>query len=419
MDDSNSFINSLQTPYMVLTTTVSSMKVFDPLLKDKFIIHPSNESDSFIVEEVPHHRKATIIIEGIIIPILATFGVVGNVASIIHFGSNLRRMNHFQAYMFYLGIVDLFLIILSLFLQSASELSFVHLLFNHDYYRRVQVPGRVESEKKVEDCRDEMTKMSEQENYLRFHSFLNQFKVYMLPIYSILISMNICIHVVISVERYLVITRPFYSIKCKKYQPWIVVIAITVFASFYNSTKFFEHRLVYTEIELPDDHIQTCEEFDKWFSNKKFQFTEICSTDLRRNQIYIFMMSSLSFLSMSLIPYVTILVINVLILRRLIEHREWTTECHQHDIELQENSLGVPGALSIAATIAPLRSLRRQSTMPQIHLHSNRRRRNEVLLAKLSLIIMVPYLLYHTVRIVPNVYELSKVRVQNYTNESI
>ena len=413
MDDSNSFINSLETPYVVLTTTASSMIVFDPLLKDKFIIHPSNESDSFIVEEVPHHRKATIIIEGIIIPILATFGVVGNVASIIHFGSNLRRMNHFQAYMFYLGIVDLFLIILSLFLQSASELSFVHLLFNHDYYRRVQVPGRVESEKNVEDCRDEVTKMSEQENYLRFHSFLNQFKVYMLPIYSVLISMNICIHVVISVERYLVITQPFYSIKCKKYQPWIVVITITVFASLYNATKFFEHRLVYTAIELPDDHIQTCEGFDKWFSNKKFYFTEICSTDLRRNQIYIFVMSSISFLSMSLIPYVTILVINVLILRRLIEHREWATECHQHDIELQENSLGVPGALSIAATIAPLRSLRRQSTMPQIHLHSNRRRRNEVLLAKLSLIIMVPYLLYHTVRIVPNVYELSKVRVQN------
>ena len=94
MDDLNSFTSSLELPYTVLTTTASPMKLFDPLLKDKVSIHASNESDSFIIEDVPHHRKATIIIEGIIIPILAAFGVVGNIASIIHFGSNLRRMNH-------------------------------------------------------------------------------------------------------------------------------------------------------------------------------------------------------------------------------------------------------------------------------------------------------------------------------------
>ena len=50
---------------------------------------------------------------------------------------------------------------ISLILQSANELSFVHLLFNHDDYQRVQIPGMSENEKNVEDCEDEVTKMSE------------------------------------------------------------------------------------------------------------------------------------------------------------------------------------------------------------------------------------------------------------------
>ena len=415
MTDSNDHMKSLMSPsYTILTTTFSSIKVFDPLLEDDFVIQTSNDSDSLIMEDLPHHRKATILIEGIIIPIVGFIGIIGNIASIIHFGSSQRRRHNFQAYMFYLGVVDLFLIILSLILHSAKEITFVHLLFNDKDNQQVNLDVWVETDDS-NDCNDtesEDTKMSNVGKYLQFHSILNQIKVYMIPIYSILISMNICIHLVISVERYLVINRPFLSIKCKKYQPWAVFTSVLVFATLYNITKFFEHKLVYTELVLPNDHIRSCRTFDMgWFSNETIELAEICSTNLRRNQIYIHFMSLTAFLLMGLIPYVTILVINILILRRLIKHREWAEEGNQ-DMELQE--MGAEHTENGESRNGRYKSVRRQiqtniNGRPQIHYHSDRRRRNDVLLAKLSLVIMIPYLLYHSVRIIPNVYELTKV----------
>ena len=414
MTDSSDHMKSFIPPsYTILTTTFSSIKVFDPLLEDDFVIQPLNDSDSLLIRDLPYHRKATILIEGVIIPIFGFIGIIGNIASIIHFGSSQRRRHNFHAYMFYLGIVDLFLIILSLILHSAKELTFVHELFSNKDHQQVDLGPWVETEENS-DCNDtesEVTKMSKVGEFLQYHSVLNQIKVYMIPIYSILISMNICIHLVISVERYLVINRPFLSIKCKKYQPWAVFTSVIVFATLYNLTKFFEHKLVYTEMVLPNFNIRSCTTYDNWFMNETVELAEICATELRRNQIYIHFMSLTAFLLMGLIPYVTILVINILILRRLIKHREWAEEGNQ-DMELEE--MGAGNTDNGESRNGRYKSVRRQiqtsiNGRPQIHYHSDRRRRNDVLLAKLSLVIMIPYLLYHSVRIIPNVYELTKV----------
>ena len=402
--------------YTILTSTLPSIKVFDPILEDAIIVQPLNDSDSLLIEDIPDHRKATIVIEGIILPIFGLIGIIGNIASIIHFGTNQRRRHNFQAYMFYLGIVDLFLISLSLILHSARELSLVHLLFYDENYQKVKLDGWSKDNKNIADCGSELTKVSDAEIYLQYHSVLNQMKVYLIPIYSILISMNICIHLVISVERYMVINRPFLRIKCKKYQPRTVFVAILVFATSYNATKFFEHQIVFTNLTLPNDHIKSCSFYDKWFSDKTLHLAEICPTDLRRNQIYIHLMSLSAFLFMGLIPYVTIFIINILILRRLIKHKEWTAESNQ-DIELKEIApaksdepeSGLMVVQSQARRISPY-----LEDKPQIHFHSDRSRRNDVLLAKLSLVIMVPYLLYHTVRIISNAYELTMVSCKIY-----
>ena len=185
MVDLNSSITAVTTVttvsypfYTILTTTFPSIKLFDPILEDAIVVQPLNDSDSLLLEAVADHRKATIVIEGIILPIFGFFGIIGNIASIVHFGTDQRRRHNFQAYMFYLGIVDLFLIILSLILHSARELSLVHVLFYDENYQEVKLDEWNEDSKIEADCGSELTKMSDVESYLQYYSIINQMKVY-------------------------------------------------------------------------------------------------------------------------------------------------------------------------------------------------------------------------------------------------
>jgi hypothetical protein len=192
--------------------------------------------------------------------------------------------------------------------------------------------------------------------------------------------------------------------KCKKYQSRTVVAVITLFAFLYNTPKIFEHKCEYKEVFLPSENMTLCET-GKSLDYKTFYFAEICPTELRRNQNYIRIMASSSFIFMSIIPYLSILILNALILKNLIIENEWASACNPPIMQLEEN----PGLETANASKSVRFSNQSHKHRPKVHYHVDKRRRNDVLLAKFSLLIMVPYLVYHTVRMVHNVYELTKV----------
>ena len=60
-------------------------------------------------------------LNGIVLPIIGCAGLFGNIASISHFSKCTTRRQNFQSYMLCLGIVDLFIIMMSLTVYSGGE----------------------------------------------------------------------------------------------------------------------------------------------------------------------------------------------------------------------------------------------------------------------------------------------------------
>ena len=135
---------------------------------------------------------------------------------------------------------------------------------------------------------------------------------------------------------------------------------------------------------------------------------DICPTELRQNKLYHHVMASLALIFMFLIPYVSVLVLNGLIIKSLIANNEWTSLGNIPNSTRNSRT----GNLNDKQDSTLLRECR-----PQVHHHVDKRRRNEVFLAKLSLLIMIPYLLYHTVNVVPNIQELATVSLRYMITE--
>ena len=363
-------------------------------------------NDSSLEEDWDDNSLAIFCIEGILLPLFGFFGICGNIASIIHFGGCPKTRQNFQLYMFYLGIVDLFLIISSIIIHSAGEYQQIYYMFHRKTFLQMSWDGHMQINENVTHCVDEyhIVNILEVEKYFQFYSIYNQIRIYLTPFYCTLISMNIYLHLAISIERYMVICRSFRHMKCKKYQSRTVIVVITLLAFLYNTPKIFEHKFEYKEVFLPSENMTMCEP-GKNLDYKTFYFAEICPTDLRKNQNYVRIMASSAFLFMSVIPYLSILILNALILKNLIIENEWASACNPPKMKLEDNS----GLETAFASKSVRFSNQSQKHRPKVHYHVDKRRRNDVLLAKLSLLIMVPYLAYHTVRMVHNVYELTKV----------
>ena len=343
-------------------------------------------------------------LNGIVLPVIGCAGLLGNIASISHFSKCTTRRQNFQSYMLCLGIVDLFIIMMSLTVYSGGE-------YIQNYIRNVDESFQdlIKTSQEVEIGSPihlySKGVLQNLETSDRFHSLQMQLEFYLHPFFAMLKTGNIYLHLAISVERYNVVCRPFLAMRCKNYQARLVIAMIVMLAILYNIPTIFEHRLIY-EVDMRSNAKNTT---GLMSTPMTFYIADICPTELRQNKLYHHVMASLALIFMFLIPYVSVLVLNGLIIKSLIANNEWT-------------SLGnIPNGTRNSRT-STLND-KQDSTLlrecrPQVHHHVDKRRRNEVFLAKLSLLIMIPYLLYHTVNVVPNIQELATVSLRYIITES-
>ena len=340
-------------------------------------------------------------LNGIVLPIIGCAGMFGNIASISYFSKCTSRRQNFQSYMLCLGIVDLFIIMMSLTVYSGGE-------YIQNYIKNVDESFQdlIKNGQEIESG-SPIYKAALQyfENSDRFHSLHMQLKFYLHPFFAMLKTGNIYLHLAISVERYNVVCRPFLAMRCKNYQARLVIAMIVILAILYNIPTFFEHRLIY-EVDVRSNAKNMT---GLVLEPLTFDIADICPTELRQNKFYHHVMTLLALIFMFLIPYVSVLVLNGLIIKSLIANNEWT-------------SLGnIPNSTRNSRTSTlndKQNSKLLKECRPQVHHHVDKRRRNEVFLAKLSLLIMIPYLLYHTVNVVPNIQELATVSLRYIITES-
>ena len=348
---------------------------------------------------------ATFCIEGILLPLIGCVGICGNIASISHFGTPFNYRQNFQSYMLCLGVVDLLLILCSLVVHSGREFTRLSDFFYEKTYLDMISELYQLNNTSIEEYEDSNYAIDtfQVNRYHLLHCVFIQVLIFVTALYSICVSGNIYLHLAISIERYLVVCRPLSRIRRNKYQPRIFIFLIVIISSLYNVPKFFEWQLIYRQINLSEN--STSQGTSDYWDHNILHVIDICPTKLRQNQIYIHVMMWANFFLMSLIPYVLICLLNVSIIKQLIRQNQWASKSNHQNTRRKTNC----GAASSMRKNIDFEE-ESKYCMPTVHYHSGKQKRNDVLLAKLSLAIMVPYLIYHTVRMIPNLYELTRVK---------
>ena len=132
----------------------------------------------------------------------------------------------------------------------------------------------------------------------------------------------------ITVERYLVICRPFYRNNCS-YSPKAVIAFIVSFSILYNIPKFFEIEPVSTNLVVCkanqsisdiDNGMDTRAELQKNNITYRKLGYRIAPTTLMRNPIYYQVyLAGLNIVFNGLIPFFLIILLNFFILKQLIK----------------------------------------------------------------------------------------------------
>ena len=331
--------------------------------------------------------------EVILVIIFGLFGLIGNFLLIRLFMNNDTKLN-FHKLMITLAVYDTIYILLCFIAFAIPE------IFD-DYKKK------------------------------GFHHYIAPKAV---PLMQVALTGSIYCTFSISLERYLTVCHPFF-IASNKWSAKRYVVPIIAFSFLYNAPHFFELRTTYgivkgncTKEELnmsypsKDNYNMTEEtskaELDDTFISNHFdtlqtsienQIRKNCSTNrekiekfeytveltaLRKNKYYYTIyIIGLNFVFNGLIPYTLIVILNILLHNRLKE----IVVCRPQHSSTE----------SCTKTIASYSShnhfLGSQNTY---HTRSTRIRFNEIVLGKISIIIAVVFLTFHSVKWIPNIYEL-------------
>lgn len=141
---------------------------------------------------------------GVIMLIVCTFGLFGNIAAIITFRKPHRLQRNFYTFMFYLAIFDLLYIVVATLVFILPQLS--------DYYK----------------------------NEGSWHYIVP----WAIPIGQVSMSGSVFFTTVIAIERYLTVCHPFYMFS-RNWSSKIIGMGIISFSILYNIPKFLETSTSY------------------------------------------------------------------------------------------------------------------------------------------------------------------------------
>ena len=318
------------------------------------------ENDTYIDLKLDESCEFSIkfVIEGMLILIIGVIGMFGNTMGIAMFSGLKERQLKFHRLMILLFVYDNAYILLSILVFSLPQLNEVY---------------------KVK--------------YLKYVAPT------VLPLVHISLTGSVYSTVAISLERYLVVCKPFFTVSHKPLTTKMSVSAIVAFSIIYNIPKFLELKTCYGPEEFAVNSVrhtfQSSREFhlvDKTKTETQINCTEegYKATDLRLNSkyysIYCFWMN---LLFMGVIPYLTLVILNT----RMINDQRLQLKRQKSCSGVLERNTNAESLVNECCCI-PLKPV------PIT-------KKNQMLLAKTNLGIVLTFILCHSLRWIPNIYEFT------------
>ena len=326
--------------------------------------------------------------EVVLLLFVGIFGIIGNISSIIIF-ARIRNQLKFHRLMVMLAVYDTFCILLSI------------IIFTFPLLSKKFVTSGV------------------------YHHMVPK----LLPLVQIAMTGSVYSTIAISLERYLIVCHPFYVVShewsFKKY-----ILPIITFSFVYNIPRFFELKTEINEIEnvstenatnpltkedyLVDDNLNRMGNtlIPKIpFLNANNSMTQqisydynIVPTAMRTNTYYysIYYIWT-NFLVMGLFPYLILIILNIRTLQGLLSNMKLSG----HNIPQVRARLNI--VEGDEKCVNEIRKKNENNTNNQMSNNSSNQKgikTSELRLAKVSLIIVFVFIVCHSARWIPNVYEL-------------
>ena len=358
-----------------------------------------------------------LVFEVVLILIVGTIGVFGNCALTIMFLKLKKKQLKFHRIMILLSCFDTIYILLSVVLFAIPGIS--------EEYRNL------------------------------YHPYVVSIAI---PTIQVALTGSVYCTTAISIERYLIVCRPFWTVSnnwsSKRY-----IIPILIISCVYNVPRFFELTTGVTckldqnilvndtcnnktiddnpgngtsdhTLTFPTEILHDKANFEEAIENAtrscEQMIYHIKVTEMRQNKYYYsFYTIGLNFLFMGLVPFLVLVSSATLILRRLIAY-----EAEKDNPVVQSNDTHIDRIRSNVTiqddfyTVDNIHDTHNIESS-QVNEHnwrvqtsfkiSKRLKVNEIMLARVSLLITFVFVICHSIRWVPNIYEL----IQRINNQDI